>query len=105
MGDIRIFGNGAGRKPGTPGGVRVERDPEDGRNAFIEWEPVKDAVGYNILWGIHPDKLYQTYQVWADAPSKLELRALNLNQPYYVAMEAFNENGVSRPGRARKMDL
>lgn len=97
--DIRIFGNGLGSPPATPAGFQVERDPNDGRNAFITWEPIEDAVGYNILWGIDVDKLYQTYQVWADAPAELELRALNLHQDYYFAIEAFNENGVSTPGR------
>jgi xylan 1,4-beta-xylosidase len=52
-------------------------------------------VGYNILWGIAKDKLYQTYQVFGDKDSKLELRALNLGQDYYIAIEAFNEIGVS----------
>ena len=53
-------------------------------------------MGYNILWGIKPDKLYQTYQVFADKETKLELRALTLNQDYYFAIEAFNESGVSQ---------
>jgi hypothetical protein len=100
--DIRIFGNGSGPNPEAPGGFLVERDHTDGRNAFISWEPVKDAVGYNILWGIHPEKLYQSYQVWADAPAKLELRALNLRQEYYFAIETFNENGVSEPSKIMK---
>jgi hypothetical protein len=53
-------------------------------------------LGYNILWGIASDKLYQTYQVFADAGSNLELRALTVGQDYYFAIEAFNENGVSK---------
>jgi len=56
-----------------------------------------EAVGYNVLWGIAPNKLYQTYQVFADRPDTLELRALTVGQGYYFAVEAFNENGVSRP--------
>jgi hypothetical protein len=100
--DIRIFGNGEGKSPEIPSGFQVKRDPKDGRNAFINWEPVEDAVGYNILWGIHPDKLYQTYQVWDNVPTKLELRALNLRQDYYFAIEAFNENGVSGLSKIRK---
>jgi xylan 1,4-beta-xylosidase len=57
---------------------------------------VNGAVGYNILWGIAPDKLYQTYQVWGDAEPQLELRALTVGQAYFYAIEAFNENGVSK---------
>ena len=93
--DIRIFGKGLGKAPVTPQNLQVTRQTDD-RNADINWEKVPGAVGYNILWGIAPDKLYQTYQIWGDAPSTLELRALTVGQKYYFAIEAFNENGVSK---------
>jgi len=95
--DLRVFGNGAGSAPPTPRGLAVRRDT-DPRNAFITWERVPDAVGYNVLWGIVPNRLYQTYQVFADRGDTLELWALTVGQRYYFAVEAFNENGVSRPG-------
>jgi hypothetical protein len=56
-------------------------------------------VGYNVLWGIAPDKLYQTWQVFDDATIPLEIRALNVGQSYFFAVEAFNEVGVSAPSR------
>jgi hypothetical protein len=68
---------------------------KDERNVDISWEKVPNAVGYNIRWGIEKDKLYQTYQVYADQPTSLQIRALNLGQKYFYAIEAFNENGVS----------
>ncbi len=92
--DIRVFGNGDGPAPSTPDKLFARRD-EDQRNVFLTWEPVDGSVGYNLLWGIAADKLYQTYQVFADAGSSLELRALGLGQDYYFAIEAFDENGVS----------
>lgn len=92
--DIRIFGKGTGKAPGSPQGLNVTRQTDD-RNADITWQKVPDAIGYNIVWGIAPDKLYQTYQIWGDAPSSLELRALTVGQKYYFAIEAFSENGVS----------
>ncbi len=92
--DIRIFGNGSDPPPPTPSNLAVQRDT-DPRNVFITWEPVPDVVGYNIRWGIATDKLYQTYQVFADAGNSLELRALTVGQDYYFAIEAFDENGVS----------
>jgi hypothetical protein len=92
--DFRIFGNGTGKPPKTPSRLTIKRDSDE-RNAFISWEKVSGAVGYNILWGIAPDKLYQTYQIWNDEPALLELRALNVGVKYYYAIEAFNENGVS----------
>jgi hypothetical protein len=44
--------------------------------------------------------LYQTYQVWGDQPSTLEVRALNIGQGYWFAIEAFDENGVSKVSEA-----
>ncbi|MDP3150384.1 MAG: family 43 glycosylhydrolase [Ignavibacteria bacterium] len=93
--DIRIFGKGTGATPQMPTNLIVIRD-KDERNAFISWNKVEGAVGYNILWGIAKDKLYQTYQVWADEDTKLELRALNVGQDYYFVIESFNEVGVSK---------
>jgi hypothetical protein len=60
---------------------------------------VPGAVGYNVLWGIAPGKLYQTYQVFADGPDPLEIRALTVEQGYCFAIEAFSENGVSPVSR------
>ncbi len=93
--DIRVFGNGFVKAPEVPLTFGVLRDPNDERNVFISWSKVSNAVGYNILWGINPNKLYQTYQVWADEGNKLEIRALTLGERYFYAIEAFNENGVS----------
>ncbi len=87
----RIIWGGPGTRPnGRAGGYLVAR------NAFISWEEMPGAVGYNILWGIKDDKLYQTYQVFADQGSKLELRALTIDQDYSFAIESFNETGVSK---------
>lgn len=94
--DIRVFGNGSGKVPKTPTQFVARRDTDE-RNAFVSWKKVPEAVGYNILWGIAPDKLYQTYQVWGDEPETLEIRALTIGQRYYFSVEAFNENGVSKP--------
>ncbi len=93
--DIRIFGNGSGAAPKTPTNLKASRQ-KDERNADISWDKVPNVVGYNILWGIAPDKLYETYQIWGDEPNKLELRAVSVGQKYYYSIEAFNENGVSK---------
>jgi hypothetical protein len=92
--DIRVFGNGAGARPKTPTRLAARRD-RDERNAVITWADVPGIVGYNVRWGISPTKLYQTYQRWADQGTTLELRALNVGQAYWVAIESFDENGVS----------
>lgn len=95
--EMRVFGRGTGQPPATPAKWQVRRDGQDPRNAFIQWEEVPGAVGYNILWGLRDDKLYQTYQIFADQRPSLELRALTVDQSYSFAIEAFNENGVSPP--------
>ena len=93
------------KKPCTASSVREPFDAsrvtdENPRNVFISWDKVRGATGYNILWGIKPDKLYQTYQRFADERNTLEIRALTVGQEYYFAIEAFNENGVSVPGKS-----
>jgi len=96
--DIRVFGKGTGKPPACPVDLQISRD-KDPRNVFLSWDPVKGATGYNILWGIKPEKLYQTYQRFADEGNRLEIRALNIGQEYYFAIEAFNESGVSLPSK------
>jgi hypothetical protein len=74
----------------------LTNEKRDRPNAYIELEkPVQGATGYNVLWGIRPDRLYQTYQRFSDQEIPLEIRALNKGQDYYFAIEAFNESGVS----------
>jgi hypothetical protein len=92
--DIRVFGNGTGQRPATPAALTARRD-RDERNAVIEWKAVPGVVGYNVRWGISPAKLYQTYQRFADQGDTLELRALTVGHAYWVAIESFDENGVS----------
>ena len=93
MGDIRVFGLGRGKKPATVKGFTVVREADE-RNARISWKAVKGAQGYNVLWGVAPDKLYSSWMVYGD--NSLDLRALTVGQKYYFAIEAFNENGISQ---------
>ncbi|GAC1433437.1 MAG: family 43 glycosylhydrolase [Thermoanaerobaculia bacterium] len=95
--DIRVFGNGTRPAASTPANLTVRRDA-DPRNAFVSWSGVPGAVGYNVLWGIRKDKLYETYQRFADQGTTLEVRALNAGQDYWFSIEAFDENGVSKRG-------
>ena len=93
MGDIRVFGLGRGKKPATVKGFTVVREADE-RNARISWKSVKGAQGYNVLWGVAPDKLYSSWMVYGD--NSLDLRALTVGQKYYFAIESFNENGISQ---------
>ena len=93
MGNIRVFGLGRGKKPATVKGFTVVREADE-RNVRISWKAVKGAQGYNVLWGVAPDKLYSSWMVYGD--NSLDLRALTVGQIYYFAIEAFNENGISQ---------
>jgi hypothetical protein len=101
--DIRVFGNGGGAAPVTPAGISATRHT-DQRDATIRWAKVPGAIGYNIRFGIRPDRLTLTHQLWADELGNgpvlaKELRSLNAGVPYWVAIEAFNESGVSKLSR------
>jgi hypothetical protein len=101
--DMRVFGSAGGASPKQPQGITGKRHP-DQRDATIRWARVPGAVGYNIRFGIRPDRLTLTYQLWADqlgngAMLSKDLTALNSGVPYYVAVEAFNESGVSKLSR------
>jgi hypothetical protein len=90
--DMRIFGVGQGKKPTEVKKLLVKRE-EDRRNALIKWTAQQNCQGYNVLWGIAPDKLYSSWMVY-DKDSLL-MRNLNADQTYYFSIEAFNENGIA----------
>jgi len=93
-----VFGNADGPRPPAPELVSATRLP-DARDAEIVWKRVPGAVGYNVRWGIAPDRLYETHQRFADRPTQLTLTALNKGVRYFVAVEAFDERGVSKLSR------
>ncbi len=95
--DIRVFGIGEGKKPETVTGFEVKRE-DDRRDAMISWNKQKNVQGYNIRWGISPDKLYSSWLVYDN--DKLFLKALTTDQEYYFTIEAFNENGISARSKA-----
>ena len=87
-----MFGLGEGKAPQKVKKLNLERQA-DRRDIAISWTPVKGAQGYNVLWGIAPDKLYSSWMVY-DA-NELFMKSLTVDQDYYFSIEAFNENGVS----------
>lgn len=92
--DLRVFGNADGAPPPAPVLLSAHR-LADSRDAEIVWKPVPGAVGYNVRWGLTTARLHETYQRFADQPTRLTLRALNKGVRYVVAVEAFDERGVS----------
>ncbi|MEJ7681089.1 MAG: family 43 glycosylhydrolase [Segetibacter sp.] len=90
--DFRVFGIGQGKAPSIVKNFAVNRKA-DRRDAIITWNAQPNCQGYNILWGIAPDKLYNSWMVYDQ--NSLLLKSLTTDQSYYFAIEAFNENGVS----------
>jgi xylan 1,4-beta-xylosidase len=78
----------------------VERDEKDSRNAMIYWNRQTDAIGYNIYYGIAPDKLYNSIMVYEG--NSYDFRGLSKNTTYYFSIEAFNENGISNKSKIIK---
>jgi len=89
--EFRVFGNVAGPKPAAVAGVTVDRG-SDRRDASVRWDAVPGAQGYNVRWGIAPGKLYESWLVYGK--TEVPVRSLNVDQPYYFAVEAFDERGV-----------
>ena len=98
---LRVFGIGSGKKPERVENFKVDRQV-DQREAMITWDKVKNAQGYNVKWGIAPDKLYNSWLIYEK--NKLDLRSLNINQKYYFTIESFNENGLSNTTKSLKID-
>src|SRR5690606_33835855 len=97
----RIFGKGTGKKPSGVKNFRLDRHT-DRRDISLSWAKQNQAQGYNIRWGIAPDKLYSSWMVYGD--NELLLKSLNTDQTYYFAIEAFNENGVSTLSTIQKIE-
>ena len=98
---LRVFGVGQGKAPARVKNFKVNRQ-QDRRDAMITWDKQANAQAYNVLWGIAPDKLYSSWMVYDD--NKLDLKSLGVDQGYYFAIEAFNENGVSERTKPVKVD-
>ncbi len=98
---FRVFGKGSGKAPSKVKNFQVERE-SDRRNAMISWTVQEKAQGYNVFWGIAPDKLYNSWLLYDK--DELELRSLTKDQTYYFAVEAFNENGISKRSEVIKVE-
>lgn len=88
---FRVFGQGKGKLPEKAKAVAQRVDTMDAR---ITWGKVPHALGYNVRFGIAPDKLYSSWLIYEY--NQLDLPFLNEAQStYYVCVDAFNENGVT----------
>lgn len=93
LSEFRVFGHADGEKPATPTKLKVNRDNKDKRNAVISWDKVNGVYGYNIYYGIAPDKMYNSITVLDD--TQYDMRGLDKSTEYYFSIEALSESGRS----------
>ena len=99
---LRVFGNGHGVKPSPVANLIILRTEKDKRSAWIKWKPSDDAYAYNLYYGRHPDKLYTSIMIYDR--NEYWLKTMDKEKPYYFAIEALNENGVSARSVVQKVE-
>lgn len=95
---LRVFGLDNKDKPAAVTDAEVIRTDE--LTAKATWKKAEGAIGYNLRYGIAPDKMYTSYQVYGI--ENLTLTALNKGQEYWFCVDSFNESGVTE-GVVQKM--
>lgn len=86
---LRVFGRGEGHLPPVPA-YTVQRTGELDMEVEVQG---RDAVGYNILWGLAPDKLYHSYMILGKTRQRIGAQVRD--KTYFVRVDAFNEAGIT----------
>lgn len=87
---LRVFGLGDGEKPALPIFTAERRDDLD---MCVRIEEKPDTLGWNILFGASPGKLYHSNMIFHSGETRVG--ALIKGREYYVRVDAFNENGIT----------
>ena len=88
---LRVFGRGNCAAPEAVTAFDASRP--DAMTAKLSWKAADRAIGYNVRYGISPDKLYSSHLVCGR--TEVLLTMLNADQTYYAAVDAFGEGGVT----------
>jgi len=99
--DFRVFGTANGALPTEITGIQVQRKVDE-RRFLIKWDKQTDVTGYIVRWGIAQNKLNHSTVVYTN---QLEAGYFSAGVPYYFAIDAFNENGISRGQTVVKGEL
>ena len=87
---LRVFGLGQGEKPAAPVfTVRRENDLD----MMVSVQSQENTLGYNILFGNSPNKLYHSSMNFKAGDQRIG--ALIKGRDYFVRVDAFNENGIT----------
>ena len=87
---LRVFGLGQGEKPPIP--VFTAKRTGD-LDMMVNITAHANTLGYNVLFGSSPDKLYHSYMVFHAGQQRVG--ALIKGRDYYVRVDTFNECGIT----------
>ncbi len=102
---LRVFGYGGGEAPKTAPDFTATRC-KDTRNMTVRWDPMEDAQGYIVRWGITPDRLHTHWQVIPDhvgGDTEATVYCLTKGVSYFVTVDAYNESGVTKGTKLQKI--
>jgi xylan 1,4-beta-xylosidase len=103
---FRIFGKGAGAKPGAVQNfVPLRAAPRvkgERRNVWFKWQQEPAADGYIIYFGKNPEKLYGSIMVYGK--NEYYFSGLDRTDAYYFAIEPFNANGTGPRSDVKKAE-
>lgn len=88
---LRVFGLDQGQKPNQVQKVTAVR--KGTMDALVSWKREEDAIGYNVRYGIAPDKLYTSYLMYE--ADQVKITALNKGNQYWCCVDSFNESGIT----------
>ncbi|MCM1113866.1 MAG: family 43 glycosylhydrolase [Clostridium sp.] len=95
---LRVFGLADGEKPTQTTDIKTVFNGE--LDVDISWLADDKAVGYTVMWGHEPDKLYHSIMVYGK--NSCHIAALNANQACYLRIDSFNESGIVH-GKTQKI--
>ena len=92
---LRVFGHRCASvpKPARAENVKICRSADDGCTAAMSWDKAEGADGYNVKWGIAPDKLYHSTLVYGK--EELTMHCLNDGIAYFIRVDSFNGSGIT----------
>lgn len=103
---LRVFGKGAGAKPGdVKNFVPLRAAPKkkgERRSVWFKWQQEPMADGYVIYFGKSADKLYGSIMVYGK--NEYYFSGLDRSDAYYFQIEAFNNNGIGPRSEIKKSE-
>lgn len=88
---LRVFGTN--KKQNLPKKAKYTLTRKSDTDIEVEIEPQENITGYNVLFGVKEDKLYNSYMIFGN---KINIGALIKGKEYFFRVDAFNERGITK---------